>query len=156
MRAAARVVCASGAPAGAARESRREKLYYSDLATTYRTRLSHFISIPGVHTHGAILIITLNLRPSTTFNHHFRLAPPTITTEPPPPPSTTLALATDANTAALRAIAVTLRIDPDQLRNPFSPNLTAFQALLPATAGGISLPNAVVLAMHDRLPLVLH
>ena len=121
------------------------RAYLSELSTTYHTRLTHFTSIPGVHAHGALLIIILCLRPQTTFNHHFRLSPPSITTAVTDDPQHPASLATQSNTAAVRAIAAVLRLRASQLLQDDA-NLTAFQALLPATAGGIPLPDATVLA----------
>ena len=71
----------AGGPVGTP-EGRRA--FLADLTTTYRTRLLHFTSIPAVHAHGAVLIITLCLRPQTNFNHHLRLTPPSLTAAPHP------------------------------------------------------------------------
>jgi len=129
-----------GTPAG------RRAFLASLTSSTYGPRLTHFISIPGIHAHGAILIITLCLRPQTTFNHHFRLTPPSITTQPSTDAPSPTPLSTESNTTAVRAVASVLRLDPDILLTN-TPTLTAFQLLQPASSGGgISLPDATTVA----------
>jgi len=132
----------AGGPVGTP-EGRRA--FLADLTATYRARLLHFTSIPAVHAHGAVLIITLCLRPQTNFNHHLRLTPPSITATPHPSTPNEPTFTDAAHTAAATAIATILRINPTKLLSD-GHLLTAFQLRLPTTTGGISLPDPTTLA----------
>ena len=128
----------AGGPVGT---SAGRRAWLVALEATYAAALHKFTSIPGIKRHASLTILALCLRPSTRFNHHLRIAPPSLTTTADDPFST--ALADRSRTSFIRALATVFAVDP----SAFTANPTTFDQLFsPASRGGLGIPDPTILA----------
>ena len=109
-----------------------------------------------------LLVLTLSARPSSLFAIHVRSLPPHLTASPNAPHPQHRPFALSLRSSLLTDLARILYVPPSALLSPPAGSGTDAQALLPASLGGISLPDLLLLAIPcylasfaDTLPLQL-
>ena len=115
--------------------------FLEDLITAYEAKLERIVSIPGVHSHVAALILLNALKPNSLFNHHLRGVPSSLT----------LPYGHRLRRSIATAFARALKIDAAPLLQSAPTTASAFQLHAAPSAGGVGLSDPVTLAVPASL-----
>ena len=137
--------CPYGSPAGV-----RTALRHSH--AKYEKTIARLHEIPAISAQVRVLVLTLSARPTSTFGLQLRVVPPSLTAGPSPDGTVPFAIA--LRHSLLAALATILSLQPDAILAAAPSTATFLQSLLPASIGGIHLPDPELLAPPAHLASV--